>query len=219
MMIIDCVADLHGFVPELLGGDLLIIAGDLTAHDDEDEHEEFKEWLLKQDYKRKILIAGNHDNHIQSGKLPRYDDGIEYLEDSGTEFEGLKIWGSPWTPLFKGVNPACKAFMQFDEKLHDHWDKIPIDTDILITHGPAYGIRDGIPLRYDGTIHHVGSKSLYGHLLYNVRPFLHIFGHIHEGYGIEETLPCWDNKFMQSVNCSLVNEYYKPVNKPVRIIL
>jgi Icc-related predicted phosphoesterase len=217
-MIIDCVSDLHGFVPELLGGDLLIIAGDLTAHDDEDEHEEFKEWLLKQDYKRKILIAGNHDNHIQSGRLPRYDDGIDYLEDSGIEFEGLKIWGAPWSAWFKGVNPKCKAFMKREKQLEKHWEKIPVNTDILITHGPAYGIRDGIPNMYDGTMFHAGSKSLSAYLLYHSHPLIHIFGHIHEGYGMQETFPRTYGK-LESINCSLVNEYYKPVNKPIRIIL
>ena len=56
-MIIDCISDLHGYYPELEGGDLLIVAGDLTARDDENEHEiEFAQWFLTQRYKYKIFI-------------------------------------------------------------------------------------------------------------------------------------------------------------------
>lgn len=32
-MIIDCIADLHSHYPKLDGGDLLIVAGDLTDRD------------------------------------------------------------------------------------------------------------------------------------------------------------------------------------------
>lgn len=125
-MIIDSIADLHGFKPELPHGDLLIIAGDLTARDTLDEYTLFMEWLEKQKYSRKILVAGNHDNQIENGidfDFPKL--GIEYLEDSGTECEGLKIWGTPHSLLFPGVNPRCTAFMGTEEELEEKYDLIP----------------------------------------------------------------------------------------------
>src|SRR5690349_16270157 len=101
-MIIDCISDLHGFYQKLEGGDLLIVAGDLTAKDTLEELHAFNYWLLKQDYEKIVFIAGNHDNKLQN-REPRNEiewegtpdtlNRIVYLCDSGTEFEGLKIWG------------------------------------------------------------------------------------------------------------------------------
>lgn len=217
-MIIDCIADLHGFYPKLEGGDLLIVAGDLTARDQIQEYYYFVDWIGSQNYKRKIVIGGNHDNLLKNHSIAFKNSTFEYLCDSGTEFEGLKIWGSPWTPLFKGVNPHCTAFMKPENELSDYWDKIPMGIHILVTHGPAFGILDEIP-QQDGTLYHAGSTSLLGWLRYVERPLLHVFGHIHEAYGRKEAFASYDGKMVQSVNCSYVNEHYKPVNKPIRIRL
>lgn len=90
-MDVTCISDLHGNYPELEGGDLLIIAGDYTASDKITQWEQFFKWLKGQDYRKKILIAGNHDNFMMSG-FPHNQleaEGIsdfEYLCDSGTEF-------------------------------------------------------------------------------------------------------------------------------------
>ncbi len=230
-MIIDCISDLHGFYPHLDGGDLLIIAGDLTAKDTIEQHSDFKKWLYVQKYTKKIVVAGNHDNdfiglsshpyifssyNTKTGKQISY---AEYLCDSVTEFEGLKIWGSPWTKTFPGMNPKCKAFtFNTEDELYDKFVQIPLGLDILITHGPAYGILDGVPIE-DGTLHHCGSKALYNWLKYVERPRYHIFGHIHEAYGQEEYFPTYLDNMMQSINCSHVDGKYRPVNKPIRIIL
>jgi len=219
-MIIDCIADLHGHFPKLKGGDLLIIAGDLTASDDPLQFIRFLNWLDKQKYKKKIFIAGNHDMTLEKNGCPTntLPPNTEYLCDSGTEYEGLKIWGSPWTPTFTGVNPRCTAFMKHDDALFDEWQKIPMKTDILITHGPAYSILDGVPTEYDGTLYHTGSHSLYGYLNYVERPQYHIFGHIHEAHGQEEYFCAYNNKMMRSINCSFVNGKYAPVNRAIRIV-
>jgi Icc-related predicted phosphoesterase len=167
-MIIDCIGCLHGNYPKLEGGDLLIVTGDLTARDDIDEYIYFVEWLNYQKYKKKIVISGNHDNLVKD-HLKWKDDpptAFEYLCDSGTEFEGLKIWGSPWTSTFEGMNPHCMAFTcDSEENLEIKWARIPDDIDILITHSPPYGILDGIPIKYDGTMFHVGSPSLREHVM------------------------------------------------------
>jgi len=226
-MIVDCISDLHGFYPELQGGDLLIVAGDLTASNTPSQWSIFFDWLEAQRYTKKIYIAGNHDNFlttcgstkeaIKMGPILR--ENIEYLCDSGTEFEGLKIWASPWSKKFKGMNPDCMAFtMDSEDELAEKWELIPPDVDLLITHSPPFGILDGIPNPYDGAFFHVGSDSLY-ELLYTetLKPKLHVFGHIHEGYGhIPKML---DMPSVQFVNASYVNENYEPVNKPIRVIL
>lgn len=219
-MIIDCIADLHGHYPKLEGGDLLIVAGDLTEIDNYPGYCAFNEWMIKNSriYKKSVVIAGNHDNGLLPGRfnvemLPK----IHYLCDSGTKFEGLKIWGSPWTLKFDGMNPKCMAFTcDTEEELAEKWDMIPEDTNILVTHGPPYGILDAISLE-DGARFYAGSKSLRSTVLdgtYFKNLKYHIFGHIHEMGGREIDLI--GSTF---VNASYVNEHYDPVNKPVRIVL
>lgn len=217
-MDITVISDLHGFYPKLEGGDLLIVAGDLTARDQINQYVEFYIWLDKQAYKYKIFIAGNHDNEIQKGLDYEFaNENIYYLEDSSVEIEGLKIWGSPCTKTFPGMNPHCKAFTcDTEEELAEKWAKIPEDTDILITHSPPFGILDSIPVK-DGSLFHVGSKSLrMGMGKY--KPRLWIVGHIHEGYGEFKDRTLSGDEY-HIVNASHVNERYQPVNKPIRIIL
>lgn len=228
-MIIDCIADLHGFYPALEGGDLLIVAGDLTKRDTLDGYIDFKNWVIEAGniYKKIIIIAGNHDNMIHN-KPNGFDlyfclnplDKWVYLQDQGCEFEGLKIWGSPWTKTFKLMDPHCKAFtVDTEEELENKWQLVPPDTDILITHSPPFGILDGVENEYGGPLFHAGSSSL-GYFVKKHKPKLHVFGHIHEGYGRHFHLnESYDPNDTIYVNASYVNELYEPVNKPVRIIL
>lgn len=218
-MIIDCVSDLHGHYPDLEGGDVLIIAGDITASDKPYQYIQFFIWLDKQKYKHRILIAGNHDN-VFKDYPPTYGTW-HYLCDSGIEIEGVKFWGSPWTNKFPGMNEHCKAFaVDTQKELAVHWAKIPEDTNILVTHSPPFGT-------LDKTIHDnlVGPISLSQKLwcLQNLK--LHVFGHIHESYGKIDASPYAPNYVDMyrdphcSVNASHVNEHYQPVNPPIRIIL
>lgn len=211
-MIIDSIADLHGYFPKLKGGDLLIVAGDLTASDHYIQYRDFFEWLCSQEYKLKIVISGNHDNKMENDlDLDFPDENIVHLEDSGIEFEGLKIWGTPWTKTFVGMNPKCKAFTcDTEKKLDKKWALIPDDVDILITHGPPHGILDKTHREHI----HVGSETLREHVIGRIKPAFHVFGHIHEWGG--KLVDCVSTRF---INCSLLNEYYKFVNKPVRVIL
>ena len=217
-MKITCISDLHGELPELPGGDLLIVAGDLTASDKLSQYLQFFMWMSQQDYKFKVLIGGNHDNEIQN-RAVQFDPnfGITYLCDSGCEFEGLKIWGSPWTSQFPGINPHCCAFtMPFgcdtEDHLDDKWQMIPNDTDILITHSPPYGIFDETDREES-----VGSRSLIVRLA-EIKPKLHVFGHIHEEGGKILHVP-WSTTGTTFVNASLMDSDYDMTNKPVEIEL
>ncbi len=227
-MEITAISDLHGYYPELEGGDLLIIAGDITARDKIPEWNEFFNWLDQQNYERKIMIAGNHDNFCKSWCTSDdsiYDSllgrpSLTYLCDSGTEFEGLKIWGSPWSLKFEGINPHCMAFTGTEEELAEKFALIPDDIDILITHSPPYGILDKIKPRIRPRFEymcHVGSKSLGLEIgLRKKPPKLWVWGHIHEAYGedlVVREKPC------KMINASIVDEDYEHVNKPIRIEL
>lgn len=212
-MIIDCIADLHGHFPKLEGGDLLIVAGDLTARDKDVEYFEVFSWISKQKYRKKIVIAGNHDNRIFNHV--NFPNHFEYLCDSGTEFEGLKIWGTPWTKTFEGMNPKCKAFTcDTEEELAEKWQMIPDDIDILITHSPPYGIYDSVRRFPNDIPENTGSKYLSDKFRGSTILKLHIFGHIHQHGG-----KSGDFGMTKFINCSHVNERYQPVNKPVRIVL
>lgn len=242
-MIVDMISDLHGHYPKLEGGDLLIVAGDLTATDSENDWCNFEIWICNQKYKEKIIISGNHDNFLQSmdeHRMCRYWDkvGVTYLCDSGTEFtyyprlhpseEGqvlerktYKIWGIPWTPRFLGMNPKCMAFTYYDEEWYkdEVLGKIPDDVDILISHGPGWGMHDT-----NIYVERCGSKSLTKWIGDHVNTLkLFVCGHIHEDYGIYDIRKIqdrFDDMYTPIlVNCSHVNEKYQPVNKPVRVIL
>ncbi|MCL7421771.1 MAG: hypothetical protein M8364_12785 [Methylobacter sp.] len=126
-----------------------------------------------------------------------------YLEDSGIEIDGVKFWGSPWQPFF--CNWAFN--LPRGPKLAAVWAKIPEDIDVLITHTPPYGILDKID---DGES--VGCEDL-SEALKRVKPKIHVFGHIHESYGVLEQ----DGTIY--VNASLNNGYYHLVNAPIVVDL
>jgi len=226
-MIIDCISDLHGHFPELNGGDLLILAGDLTCDDTVYSWDKFYKWLEKQKYRKIIYIGGNHDNFLtqcassaEQKLIGIHDDTLpEYLFDTGTTFEGYKIWGSPWTASFPGINQHCTAFTlpfgcDTEQHLDEYWQLIPHDIDILITHSPPYGILD---TNQQGQ--NCGSMSLTYKIFNNIKRLkLHVFGHIHESYGQNSA---WEggNPATRFINASHVNERYEPVNKPVKVIL
>lgn len=213
-MIIDCISDLHGFQPKLDGGDLLIIAGDLTARDKASQMMIFCAWASRQRYRKIIVVAGNHDGCLKlNQECGIIDDGghFQYLQDSGCEFEGLKIWGSPWTPTFGDWHFMKDRGAQIKEK----WDLIPIDTDILVTHGPPHGILDTIGPGSE----HLGCEEL-EKVIAAIQPKLHVFGHIHGGYGVKPASYHPARRCRTAfVNASQVNEKYQHVNRPIRVEL
>jgi Icc-related predicted phosphoesterase len=203
-MIIDCISDLHCSYPELEGGDLLIVSGDFTFTGTVQEISKFNYWLEYQKYKYKIVIAGNHDLMFEDDPgLARslLTSATHYLNDDECEIEGLKFWGSPITPWFNDW-----AFNRYSWNIGRHWDWIPSKIDILITHGPPFGILDTM----DGK--HLGCPLLLEKVK-KVKPKYHIFGHIHEGYGT------YEEDGIKFINAALMNGQYKFVNKPIRIEL
>jgi Icc-related predicted phosphoesterase len=86
-----------------------------------------------------------------------------------------------------------------------HWQLIPKNTDILITHGPPFGVLDKT-LRGEA----VGCEMLLKKVN-KIKPKLHVFGHIHEGYGMI------DKKNTTFVNASVLDIRYNLRNEPVII--
>lgn len=179
---------------DLPGGDLLIHAGDfMTSGYSIHEARDFFAWYDSiNNYEYKIFIAGNHDRVMQDypeemrGDLTGYKT-IDYLEDDtcGMYYDGpngdipdsvVRIYGSPWQPEFynwafnlprKGPGLASK------------WAAIPDNTDILVTHGPAYGYVDDVEGRRG---QHLGCELLTERIK-EFKPKIHVCGHIHTGYG------------------------------------
>jgi Icc-related predicted phosphoesterase len=211
-------------------GDLLVFAGDLMGSGRKfSEVVDFGNWFSNQPHKYKIFIAGNHDHffqHSESTCLAQFQ-GVHYLHDSGVEIDGIKFWGSPYQPEFYNWAFNC----QRGAEIKKHWDLIPEGTDVLITHGPQYGILDqAIP---NGTESNWGSKIIIpptehcgcedlSDAIKRVKPKIHIFGHIHGGYGSHGE---WPDGLMitrpdtRSFNASICNEQYNPVNEPHVITL
>jgi len=202
-----CISDIHGatdfHVPD---GDILIIAGDVCGYGTVSELAIFDEFLSTLSHPCKLLVAGNHDWPFANPTGPEAKDLVRnaiYLQDRGFDYYGVRFWGSPWQPWF--LNWAFN--LPRGAALEAVWQKIPDDTDVLITHTPPYGILDET---YRAK--HVGCEAL-SDALVRVRPALHVFGHIHESYGLQES----DGTIF--VNASLCNFHYQLVNEPIVIDL
>jgi len=211
-MKIVAISDTHGQHDQVKipPCDLLIHAGDCTDDIGQAALRRFLIWFESQPATHKILVAGNHDGAFEKWPdmaktlVKQLSPSTHYLEDSGCEIEGIKFWGSPWTPEF------CNWF--FNAKrgpaLKAHWDLIPRDTDVVITHGPMKGI---LSISGFGD-EEVGCKDLYEAIL-EIEPQVHICGHIHHSYGHVRLVGDTGNK-TECYNASVVNERYYVCNKP-----
>ena len=211
MTSVVCIADLHEHLVDIPACDLLLIAGDVSFAFKGDLPSKqaflagpFKDWLDRARAEEVVLVAGNHDQSIETWGLP---GGLRchYLQDEGLELFGLKLWGTPWQPWF--YDWAFNAPRRDGEAfLASKFDPIPADTDIIVGHGPPRGYGD---LTRD---EHVGSTAM-TETLERVRPRLMVCGHIHPAYGRYRL------GATEIVNASLVDEHYRPVNPVVPIEL
>lgn len=161
-------------------------------------------WFGKQKAKHKIFVAGNHDRELeQIGKYKTKElfTNVIYLENDLVEVEGLKIYGSPFSPEF---NHWSFMYQRCGKTAKRIWEKIPENLDILVTHCPPYGILDR-----NYTDERCGCEVLVREL-FDKRPKYHFFGHIH-GYG--ETIETQEDTTF--INCSVLNEEYKLKNNPI----
>lgn len=208
------ISDTHEYhekLKHLPKGDCICFCGDLmNSGHHQSSIINFLDWFKELKYKYKIFIAGNHDRYFENYPenireiMKEYPD-ITYLEDSGIEIEGIHFWGSPWQPWF--LNWAFN--LRTNEELREKWDLIPENTDVLLTHGPMYGILDKT---IDGK--NVGCSELLKRVK-QIKPKIHACGHIHEGYNLEY-LDIDGHKTI-CVNASVLNENYILTNRPIKI--
>lgn len=195
--------EMHRQLTNLPKADMIIHGGDVSYRGGTDEVEDFMDWFSSLDYQYKVFIAGNHDFYFE-GKLQHMIQQILskntfYLCDSGITIEGINIWGSPISPSF--FNWAFNR--DRGEEILRHWKRIPKNTDILITHTPAYGILD-----YTARGVNVGCEDLLN-VINEIKPKYHLSGHIHEGYGIDK------KEHTTFINGSVLNENYELTNEIV----
>jgi Icc-related predicted phosphoesterase len=210
---IVAVSDLHGTLPDIPVCDLLLIAGDVcpvTNHDLQFQVQwllgDFRRWLKDLPARKIVMVAGNHDFAFE--RYPPFlpaDFPATYLQDSGTHWEGLRIWGTPWQPWFFDW-----AFNLREPELEKKWALIPAGTDIVVVHGPPRGYGDGVPER--GGIRSTGSPSLLTRIEL-VAPRLVVFGHIHEGRGE------WRIGRTVMANVTVLDEKYQNVHAPWKFYL
>lgn len=165
-------SDTHGChrrLRDLPEADVVIHSGDFTMNGSEAEAIDFMNWFCDLPYRYKIFICGNHDDCLYEASIDGLDDNVNYLCNSGIEIEGLKFYGVP-------------MFMEdcITDRQSRNYASIPNDTEVLITHSPAYGILD-----FDDDINY-GSEEILEiiPILHNLKA--HLFGHIHARNGIME---------------------------------
>ncbi|XP_071491077.1 metallophosphoesterase MPPED2-like [Diadema antillarum] len=207
-------------------GDVLIHAGSFSNVGLPREVSAFNDFMGTLPHRHKIVIAGNHEvtfdeelmrernSHVFMSFASAFQGLKEddwksikskltnciYLEDSEVRVMGFRIYGSPWQPVFCdwGFNlPRGQALL-------NKWNKIPEGVDILVTHGPPLGHGD---VTRDAT--RVGCVELLSTIQRRVRPKYHVFGHIHEGYGMTT------DGHTVFVNASICDVRYRPNNKPI----
>ncbi len=202
-MKIIAISDTHGLhgslkIPE---GDVLVHAGDLTRHGTLEDVIDFNNFLGTLPHPHKIVVAGNHDFCFENDRktCEKILTNCIYLQDQEVTIDGVRFYGSHWRPWFYDW-----AFnLERGPDIRAKWELIPEDTDVLITHGPPYGIED-LTAQGDSA----GCQELL-EVAEKIKPALHIFGHIHEGYGISS------NGVTTFINASSCDQLYQPVYQPL----
>ena len=222
-MKIATISDTHNRHEEInvpMDADIVIHAGDVSGKGSRYDIEKFLVWFGGLPNTHKVMVAGNHDFGFERDwleyKALAKQYGVEVLYDESIAVEGLIIWGSPVQPEFcnwafnrsRTIEDSMSYTAQAKghEYIGNHWDKIPDEVDIVITHGPVYGILD---LTYRSS-EHVGCKVLLEKLR-RVKPLLHVCGHIHEERGVHVVYHGGSEMRPTTyVNASSLNLQYQP---------
>jgi len=201
----------HGLIPieHLPGGDLILHAGDImNSGYNKNDILDFCTWFHSLDqYQDKVFIAGNHDrmfedHPIEANTIVNNYGSVIYLQDDDLDVNGVKIYGSPWQPWFYdwAFNLPRNGL-----QLAANWETIPDNTDILITHGPAFGTLDTV----EGRRHSNLGCELLAERIERLKPKIHVCGHIHSGYGYVF------KDGTHFFNAAVLDEQYEYTQKPM----
>lgn len=243
------ISDSHGekvhsklIIPEC---DVLVHSGDIGGRTSLPELLSFLEWGEKQPAKEVLFVPGNHDivldkywpNKLFNKGLTvqsqlakqQYEDAMEMVEKSKVKmlidkdyvFEGVKFYGSPYTPSFHKEHWAFNADRGVE--INKVWAKIPGDTNVLITHGPPYGVLDLIPEKFKQTPEedvHRGCEEqmkVIKSRLFDLK--LCCFGHIHSNYGVISQAVSGSRKVLFSNGAVIDNQYVIETINPLIITI
>ena len=180
--------------------DMIIHCGDASNHENpyfnENEFLSFWRWWLLYPARYKIFVPGNHDTFLESGLSRELRGGLDpnywILIDETVVINGVRIFGSPYTPRF-----GSWSFMAKRDKLHKHWELIEPNTNIVITHGPPKYILD-----LNERLEPCGCRAL-ARVIREIAPQYHFFGHVH-GNKTFENNGILEREGIKYVNCSQV---------------
>lgn len=213
------ISDTHGSHRNLKvsRADILVHCGDWCAHSDEASTGDFLIWLDAQPHDHKVLIAGNHETWVEANHpqflamLAELAPSVIYLNDSGADVCGLRLWGSPVQPRFFDWSWNRDR----GPDIQRHWDLIPTDTEVLITHGPPMGILDDAGADYALRRERVGCANLRTTIMERLKSLkVHAFGHVHRPGGQVEM-----HDGVMYVNAAVLNERYNLTHDPVVVNL
>jgi len=225
--------------------DILIHTGDIGGRTGTFELTQFLVWFEKQPATKKIWIAGNHDicldpkwpsNLKSQGRdiealLARqhYSDAmsliesydVKYLVDKEHVYQGIKFYGSPYSPSFHRSNWVFNA--DRGQEIRKIWSKIPSDVHVLMTHSPVYQILDLVEDKYRESQKedmNVGCQDLLEVIkkrLFNLK--LVAGGHIHDQYGVILGHVSTNRRCLFSNGAVLNNDYKILVPNPLIITI
>jgi len=184
------ISDTHSNQGQLVipeGVDMVIHSGDASNYKDpyrnEPELRAFIDWFATLPIPVKIFVPGNHDTSLEKGLINRdliESRGIHLLINEEKTIEGLRFWGSPFTPRY-----GDWSYMKDRGTINRIWETIPDGIDVVVTHGPPYGVLDAT-LRRDNQYDLCGDSALFKAIA-RVNPALMCFGHIHSCGEIRNT--------------------------------
>ncbi|KAI2643406.1 Metallo-dependent phosphatase-like protein [Xylaria nigripes] len=209
-----CISDTHNCTVSLPKGDVLIHCGDLTNQGSFSQLSKQVQWLERADFECKIVVAGNHDLTLDTAfyntygvyrhnSTPQVPANCQALFTGAESFTYLlhesrtikltspsgprttfSVFGSPYSPAWGGDWAFQYSKDDDNAAAKSLWTQIPLDTDILITHGPAHTHCD------EARSQEAAGCEILRQQLWRVRPRLALCGHIHEARGAERVR--WD---------------------------
>lgn len=178
------ISDTHGIHSslDLDGVDVIAFTGDESNYREpimnEKEFYRWFEWFESLDVWTKLYIPGNHSAYVYNNesyvKGLFKENGIEWLHQRRFVLDGVVFYGDAYSPLFGNW-----YYMKQRNRLHDIWEAIPDDVNVLLTHTPPKGILD-LAHRPNRTVEQAGCNNLFKRIKKLKDLKLHLFGHIHD---------------------------------------